>query len=76
MFTGFFRTGEVWNYADAKASDTDRFARFHAAMLQRGVYMAPSQFEAAFVSTAHDEAALARTLDAADESFAQLADVG
>jgi glutamate-1-semialdehyde 2,1-aminomutase len=74
MFGGFFQPDEVWNYAQAKRSDTDRFARFHGAMLQRGVYLAPSAFEAAFVSTAHDEAAFAHTFDAADEAFAELAE--
>jgi glutamate-1-semialdehyde 2,1-aminomutase len=73
MFGGFFCDGEVWSYADAKRSDTDRFARYHGAMLARGVYLAPSQFEAAFVSTAHDATAIAHTLDAADEAFAELA---
>jgi glutamate-1-semialdehyde 2,1-aminomutase len=76
MFGGFFREGEVWNYADAKQSDTDRFARWHTGMLARGVYLAPSQFEAAFLSTSHDETAIAHTLDAADETFAELAESG
>ncbi len=74
MFGGFFNAGEVWCYADAKKSDTDQFARFHTGMLRRGVYLAPSQYEAAFVSTAHDEAAIAHTLDAADAAFAELAE--
>lgn len=74
MFGFFFRRAgddaPVWDYADAKRSDTARFGRWHAEMLARGVYMAPSQFEAAFVSTAHDEAAIAATLAAADAAFA------
>jgi glutamate-1-semialdehyde 2,1-aminomutase len=70
MFGFFFQADEVWNYADAKRSDTARFARWHAEMLARGVYMAPSQFEAAFVSTAHDDAAIEQTLAAAGEAFA------
>jgi glutamate-1-semialdehyde 2,1-aminomutase len=69
MLTGFFRSGAVTNYADAKGSDTAAFARFHQAMLARGVYLAPSQFEAAFVSIAHDEAIIDFTLDAAAEAF-------
>ncbi len=72
MFSGFFRGGEVWNYADAKASDLERFARWHTGMLARGVYLAPSQFEAGFMSTAHDDAAIDHTLAAADEVFALL----
>ncbi len=73
MFGGFFRGGEVWNYEDAKGSDTERFARWHAEMLARGVYLAPSQFEAAFVSTAHDEQAIAKTIAAAEAAFAAVA---
>ena len=73
MFTGFFRGGEVWDYEDAKGSDVRRFARFHREMLARGVYLAPSQFEAAFLSIAHDDAVIDRTLAAADEAFAALA---
>ncbi|MCB9569802.1 MAG: glutamate-1-semialdehyde 2,1-aminomutase [Myxococcales bacterium] len=72
MFCGFFRGGEVWDYADAKGSDTARFGRFHGEMLARGVYLAPSQFEAAFLSIAHDPSILARTLEAADGAFAAL----
>lgn len=73
MFGGFFQADEVWNYADAKRSDTERFGRFHGAMLSRGVYLAPSQFEAAFVSVAHDDNVIEQTLAAADEAFASLA---
>ena len=73
MFTGFFRDGQVRNYDDAKGSDTARFGRFHQEMLARGVYLAPSQFEAAFVSTAHDDALIDATLAAADEAFAAVA---
>jgi glutamate-1-semialdehyde 2,1-aminomutase len=69
MFTGFFQAGPVRNYDEAKKSDTARFGRFHREMLARGVYLAPSQFEAAFVSTAHDDAAIDRTLTAAEASF-------
>jgi len=73
MLTGFFRVGPVRNYDDAKGSDLDRFAQFHQQMLSRGIYLAPSQFEAAFVSAAHDEAIIDRTLEAAAESFAAIA---
>jgi len=55
MLTGFFCAGPVRDYADAKTADTARYARFYHAMLERGVYLAPSQFEAAFVSLAHGE---------------------
>jgi glutamate-1-semialdehyde 2,1-aminomutase len=72
MFTGFFTDGPVRNYAEARRSDTQRFGRFFHAMLDGGVYLAPSQFEAAFVSLAHDERAVDRTLEAARAAFASL----
>src|SRR5207245_3690476 len=55
MFTVFFCRGPVDDYATAKVSDTARYARFFHAMLERGVYLPPAQFETAFVSTAHTE---------------------
>ena len=73
MFTGFFQSEPVHDYAGAKRSNLEHFAAFHRQMLQRGVYLAPSQFEAAFVSTAHDDAAIEYTLAAAKEAFAALA---
>ena len=73
MFGFFFQPDPVHDYAEAKRSDLARFACFHAEMLARGVYLAPSQFEAAFVSTAHDAAAIDQTLAAAAEAFAALA---
>jgi len=65
MLTGFFTEGPVTDYASATAADTTRYARFHQAMLARGVYLAPSQFEAAFVSLAHTPEDLERTAEAA-----------
>ena len=76
MFCGFFRAGEIRNYVDAAGSDTARFGQFHREMLARGVYLAPSQFEAAFVSVRHDAAAIERTLAAADGAFAAIAATG
>ena len=73
MFTGFFRGGEVHDYSAAKASDLAAFGCFHREMLARGVYLAPSQFEAAFVSVAHDRAVIEHTLAAADEALAIVA---
>jgi glutamate-1-semialdehyde 2,1-aminomutase len=73
MFSGFFRREPVWSFADARASDTRRFAHWHAAMLARGIYFAPSPFEAGFLSIAHDDEALERTLAAASEAFAAVA---
>jgi glutamate-1-semialdehyde 2,1-aminomutase len=69
MLTAFFCAGPVVDYASAKLADTKRYARFHRALLARGVYLAPSQFEAAFLSTAHGEADLDRTLTAAREAL-------
>jgi glutamate-1-semialdehyde 2,1-aminomutase len=73
MFTGFFRAGEVWNYDDAKGSDTKAFAAFFGQMLARGIYLPPSQFEAAFLSIAHDDALVEQTIAAADAAFAAIA---
>jgi len=59
MLTGFFCGGPVTDYASAKAADTKRYARYFHEMLARGVFLAPSQFEAAFVSLAHTDADIA-----------------
>jgi len=69
MITVFFCPGPVVDYATAKASDTKRFGRFFHAMLERGVYLPPAQFEAAFVSLAHGEAEIDATATAAAEAF-------
>jgi glutamate-1-semialdehyde 2,1-aminomutase len=67
---GFFLTdGPVTNLSDAKRSDTALYGRFFHAMLDRGVYFAPSQFEAGFLSTAHRPVDVDRTLEAADEAL-------
>jgi glutamate-1-semialdehyde 2,1-aminomutase len=63
----------VVDYASAKTSDTRRFGRFFHAMLERGVYLPPAQFEAAFVSLAHGEAEVDATLRAAAEAFRAVA---
>jgi glutamate-1-semialdehyde 2,1-aminomutase len=65
MFTFFFTETPVTSWASAKTSDTDVFRRFFHHMLERGVYLAPSQFEAGFVSTAHSEQDIRATVDAA-----------
>jgi len=67
---GFFCAGPVREYADAKTADTARYARFYHAMLDRGVYLAPSQFEAAFVSLAHGDADLDHAARAAADAMA------
>lgn len=71
MFTMFFTKGPVTDWESAKVADTQRFARFFQFMLERGVYLAPSQFEAAFLSTAMTEADIAKTVGAVQEFFAQ-----
>ena len=69
MFTFFFTGQAVTDYESAKLSDTARFGRFFRLMLDRGIYLAPSQFEAAFLSTAHSDADIDRTVEAAAECF-------
>jgi glutamate-1-semialdehyde 2,1-aminomutase len=69
MFTGFFCSESPTDYVSAKRADTRRYARFFHAMLERGVYLAPSQFEAGFVSLAHTDADIDATLNAATDAF-------
>jgi glutamate-1-semialdehyde 2,1-aminomutase len=73
LATIFFTAGPVRNYADAKRSDTKRYARFFREMLDRGIFLAPSQFEAAFISAAHTLADIDRTVAAARESLQTMA---
>ncbi|MCU0515348.1 MAG: glutamate-1-semialdehyde 2,1-aminomutase [Oscillatoria sp. Prado101] len=72
MFGLFFTGGPVHNYEDAKKSELSKFSRFHRGMLERGVYLAPSQFEAGFTSLAHSDEDTDRTLAAAREVMASL----
>jgi glutamate-1-semialdehyde 2,1-aminomutase len=69
MWTWFFTSGPVANYDHAAQCDTAAFGRFHRAMLEAGVWLPPSQFEAAFLSTAHGEEEVATTLAAARKAF-------
>ena len=73
LATIFFTEQGVANYNDAKRSDTTRYARFFREMLDRGIFLAPSQFEAAFVSAAHSAADIDRTVAAADEVLQSIA---
>jgi glutamate-1-semialdehyde 2,1-aminomutase len=73
LLTLFFSAGPVRDYADAKRSDTRRFAAFFHHMLERGVLLPPSQFEALFISAAHTDEDLARTVAACRESLATIA---
>ena len=72
LFSLFFTPAPVYSFKDVAAADVERYRRFFHALLQRGVYFAPSAFEAAFVSGAHDEAAVDHTLAAIDEAFQEL----
>ncbi len=72
MFTFFFSSEPVTDWESAKRCDTGRFKQFFHWMLDQGVYLAPSQFEAGFVSTAHSEEDIARTVVAAGQFFDQL----
>ncbi|MDQ3855753.1 MAG: aspartate aminotransferase family protein, partial [Chloroflexota bacterium] len=72
MLTVFFSDGPVHNYEDARRCDTARFGAFHRAMLEQGIYLPPSQFEAWFISLAHTLEDLERTLDAARAAFREV----
>ncbi|GAC1586538.1 MAG: glutamate-1-semialdehyde 2,1-aminomutase [Candidatus Velthaea sp.] len=72
MFGFFFTDGPVRDLPSAKSADTGLFGKFFHGMLDRGIYLAPSQFEAGFISAAHTEAHVDRTLRAADETLAAL----
>ena len=63
MFTTFFTDQPVTNWATAKTCDTQKFGKFFRVMLEQGVYLAPSQFEAGFLSTAHHEKEIKATVD-------------
>jgi len=70
MFTFFFTDRPVTDWDSAKVADTAKFGRFFRGMLDRGIYLAPSQFEAAFLSAAHTDDDIQKTIVAAQESFA------
>jgi len=72
MFGMFFTDKSVHNYDDAKTSDLEKFGRFHRGMLEQGIYLAPSQFEAGFTSLAHTEADIDATLEAAKNVLASI----
>ena len=71
MFTWFFTAGPVTDWDSASKSDTEQFGRFFRSMLDSGVYLPPSQYEAAFLSAAHTEQDLQQTLAAANQAFAR-----
>jgi glutamate-1-semialdehyde 2,1-aminomutase len=69
MITVFFKSGPIRSWSDAKTCDTAAFGRFHGGLLAEGIYWPPAQFEAAFISAAHDEAAIDRTVSAAAKAL-------
>jgi glutamate-1-semialdehyde 2,1-aminomutase len=73
MFCTFFTEGPVTNWATASTSDTRRFGRFFQAMLERGVNLAPSQYEAGFMSSAHTEEVVGATVEAARDALREIA---
>ncbi|HLH74908.1 MAG TPA: glutamate-1-semialdehyde 2,1-aminomutase [Chloroflexota bacterium] len=75
MFTTFFTDQPVVDYATAKRANTKRYARFFQEMLRQGIYLAPSQFEAGFMSTAHSDEDIVRTIEAARVAFAACREV-
>jgi glutamate-1-semialdehyde 2,1-aminomutase len=72
MITVFFKAGPIKSWNDAKGADTAAFGRFHGGLLAEGVYWPPAQFEAAFISAAHDEPAIDRTIAAAEKALARV----
>ena len=72
MYGFFFNEGPVNCFADASKSDLKKFGRWHRMMLERGVYLAPSQYEAGFTSLAHTEADIQKTIEIANEVFSKL----
>ena len=73
MFGFFLCEGPVRNFEEAKATDAERFGQLHRAMLERGVYLAPSAFEAGFTSLAHSDENIEATIKAFRESFSAIA---
>ena len=73
MFGFFLCEGPVRNFEEAKSTDSERFGKLHRAMLERGIYLAPSAFEAGFTSLAHSDADIESTINAFRESFAAVA---
>jgi glutamate-1-semialdehyde 2,1-aminomutase len=72
LFTLFFTEGPVRDYRTAKTSNPKRFAQFFIEMMKQGIYLPPSQFEAWFISLAHTQKDLDRTIEACDAAFKRL----
>jgi len=69
MFTWFFQPEQVWDWEGAEKSDTEAFGRFHRKMLDSGIYLPPSQFEAVFMSAAHTGENIQQTIAAAERAL-------
>jgi glutamate-1-semialdehyde 2,1-aminomutase len=69
MFTWFFQAGQVHDWDTAAKSDTHAFGKFHRAMLEQGIYLPPSQYEAIFMSAAHTENDVQQTIAAAEQAI-------
>jgi glutamate-1-semialdehyde 2,1-aminomutase len=74
MWTSFFTDREVVDWTTANECDREKYGKFFHAMLDEGVYLAPSQFEAAFVSFAHSDELIEQTVEAARKSFMRVAE--
>ena len=72
MFGFFLCEGPVRNFEEAKANDSELFGKLHREMLMRGIYLAPSPYEAGFTSLAHSDEEIDRTIEAFDQSFTAL----
>ena len=72
MFTWFFNPGPVTDWDSASKSNTEKFGKFFRSMLESGVYLPPSQYEAAFLGAAHTEEDIERTITAAKQAFASM----
>jgi len=70
----FFTDRPVSDFVTASASDAERFRRYYRAMREQGIYLAPSPFEATFISAAHTEEMIEKTLEAASNAFKQMLD--
>jgi len=74
MFGFFLCDGPVRNFDEAKTNNAELFGKLHREMLQRGIYLAPSPFEAGFTSLAHSEEEIDKTIEAFDQSFKAIKD--
>jgi len=72
MFTWFFQKGPVTDWDSASKSDTEAFGKFFRGMLDNGIYLPPSQYEAAFLGAAHTEEDVQKTIAAAKEAFSAM----